>query len=783
MATVFPALSTWIQEDLTNSGLSVETISAMCIEEVPKGPKGTARLKEVLGFARLAEQGILQTTDAYIIHYPENGFARVKLRYPIDGAKYLSPKKDATATAFHLYYLPSEHVKLTKPTYALVVTEGEKKAAKLTQDLQCHLNGQNKATVVGLPGVTMWHGCPEWKGVRLSGREVFLCFDADFQQNADVEQQLLSLYLWLRKKKANVKVMTFDQGKGIDDYLVIKAKDGCQMPEVVTGLFAAAQQNIFDILPHLNAYRLADAAVAAFYSLKEDCKLLWDEFKLGKLLSLKFPTFQRLVSKAYQQRNSLAKAKAQEATAMPDQVHQQNQPAEGDQQPLPPVEEIEHFSDMGNARRFIKAHGHNLRYCYEWNAWLIWDGRCWQLDKTGEIFRLAKQAVKGIYGEAATLNGEGQRKEAAKHALRSEARIRVEAMIALARSEPNIPILTEQLDQDPWKLNVLNGTIDLKTGRLLPHNKADLITKLIAIEYDLNAKCDLWRNFLNKIMAGNHNLISFLQRTVGYSLTGDVSEQVLFFLYGTGANGKSKFLEASLGIIGQFAMQAAPDILMMKQYESHPTGLADLFGKRFVACVETEEGKRLAESLVKQMTGGDRMKARFMRQDFFEFAPTFKIWLAANHKPVIRGNDYAIWRRIRMIPFTVTIPAKEQDKRLGDKLKAEYAGILRWAVEGCLAWQREGLKEPEEVVAATKNYQEEMDVFGRFLREETVQDPVFSTQASVLYTRYKTWCEINGENAMTGNALGRRMTELGFPKERSKRGYIYKNIGLSQKEE
>jgi putative DNA primase/helicase len=447
------------------------------------------------------------------------------------------------------------------------------------------------------------------------------------------------------------------------------------------------------------------------------------------------------------------------------------------------VVEVEHFTDMGNARRFVKTCGDVIRYCHEWNAWLIWDGRRWQLDKTGEIFRLAKKTVQGIYEEAGKINSEGLRKEVAKHAIRSEARIKLEAMVALANSEPGIPLATEKMDQDQWKLNVLNGTIDLRTGSLLPHSKEDSITKLIPIEYDPRAKYELWVAFLNKIMAGNQNLISFLKRAVGYSLTGDVSEQVLFFLYGTGANGKSKLLEAIMGILGQYAIQAAPDILMMKQYESHPTGLADLFGKRFVACIETEEGKRLAESLVKQMTGGDRMKARFMRQDFFEFAPTFKIWLAANHKPVIRGNDYAIWRRIRLIPFEVTIPAGERDKRIGDKLKAEYAGILRWAVEGCLEWQQDGLKEPDEVIAATKTYQEEMDVFGRFLGEETIQIPQAQVPANVLYTRYKEWCDENGESVISGNAFGRRMTELGFTKEHTKRGYVYKNIGLCQREE
>lgn len=441
---------------------------------------------------------------------------------------------------------------------------------------------------------------------------------------------------------------------------------------------------------------------------------------------------------------------------------------------------IEHCTDLGNAIRLFKAFGDKIRYCYQWDSWFIWNEKHWLKDKTGEIFRLAKKTVYGIYQEATKVRDEELRKELARHAIRSESKMRMEAFVSLTRSEEGIPIIPDQIDTDPWKLNVLNGTINLKTGKLLPHQKEDLITKIIPVEYHSNASCPIWLAFLNKIMKGNQNLISFLKQAVGYSLTGDVSEQVLFFLYGTGANGKSKFLEAILGITGAYGIQAVPDLLMLKHYESHPTGLADLLGRRFVSTIETEEGKRMAESLVKQMTGGDRLKARFMRQDFFEFQPNFKLWLAANHKPIIKGTDYAIWRRIRLIPFEVTLSKSEQDKKMGEKLKSEYPGILRWAVEGCLEWQSNGLEEPSEVIKATKSYQEEMDVLGRFLKEETVQEPQTQVQASVLSNRFKQWCEENGESLISSNAFGRKMTEFGFEKVRTEKGYFYKKIGLQK---
>lgn len=448
----------------------------------------------------------------------------------------------------------------------------------------------------------------------------------------------------------------------------------------------------------------------------------------------------------------------------------------------PKEEKTETFrcTDLGNARRLFKAFGHQIRYCFPWDSWFIWDGKHWLKDNTGEILHLAKKTVHNIYREASQAQNDDTRKELARHAIKSESKTRIEAFVSLTRSERGIPILPEQIDTHPFKLNLLNGTLDLTTGKLLPHSQADLITKLIPIDYLQDAPCNTWLSFLHKIMKGNQNLISFLKKAVGYSLTGDVSEQVLFFLHGNGANGKSKFLEAVLGITGAYGIQAIPDLLMMKYYNSHPTGLADLLGRRFVSTIETEEGKRMAESLVKQITGGDRLKARFMRQDFFEFQPTFKLWLAANHKPVIKGTDYAIWRRIRLIPFDVTIKAKEQDKKLGDKLKAEYPGILRWAVEGCLEWQRDGLQEPPEVLAATKAYQEEMDVLGRFLKEETLQEPQIKVQASVLYNRFKQWCDENGENPVSNNAFGRKMTELSFEKVHTEKGTFYKKIGLQK---
>ncbi len=436
------------------------------------------------------------------------------------------------------------------------------------------------------------------------------------------------------------------------------------------------------------------------------------------------------------------------------------------------------LTDLGNARRLVAQHGQDLRYCHPWGKWLAWDGRCWQVDATGEVERRAKETVRSIYAEAARATDEERRKELAKHAVRSESAARIAAMIDLARSEPGIPILPHQLDADPYLLGCLNGTLDLRTGTLRPHRREDFITKLVPVEYNPNAKCPLWHAFLWRIMDGNENLIRWLQKAVGYCLTADVSEHVLFILHGVGANGKSVFLRTLLNLLGPYGKPTDPDLLLARYGEAHPTGIADLMGARLAVTIETDEGRRMNETLVKWLTGGDKLKARFMRQDFFEFEPTFKLWIATNHKPMIRGTDDGIWRRLRLIPFAVTIPEHERDPKLIEKLKAELPGILRWAVEGCILWQQEGLGMPDEVRAATQAYRQEMDVLAQFLAECCVLEPNAKVFAKHLYPAYVKWCEENGERPLTQTAFGTRMAERGFEKVRWGPGWVYRGVGL-----
>lgn len=428
-------------------------------------------------------------------------------------------------------------------------------------------------------------------------------------------------------------------------------------------------------------------------------------------------------------------------------------------QVVPELPDETHNTDMGNATRLVHWHGDKLLFCHLWNRWLTWDGKRWEVDGTAQVERLAKATVRTIYTEAGSHSDDKERRATAKWAMRSEARERINAMIKLAASE--IPILPDDLDANPWLLTVANGILNLRSGELLPHDPEYLSTKLVGVEYDRAAECPLWLQFLDEILAGDENMIRFLQRAVGYSLTGDVSERCLFILHGCGANGKTTFLEVIRALLGDYALRTPTETLMLKQSGSIPNDVARLKGARFVSASESEEGRRLAESLIKDITGGDTISARFMRAEWFDFTPECKVWLATNHKPEIRGTDRAIWDRIKLIPFEVIIPETEQDKHLTDKLTRELPGILAWAVEGCLAWQRDGLGVADRVKAATAAYRNEQDALGEFIEDCCIEGDDKEALASDLYSAYKLW---GGD--LSQRKFGLTLRERGYIKER-----------------
>ena len=453
--------------------------------------------------------------------------------------------------------------------------------------------------------------------------------------------------------------------------------------------------------------------------------------------------------------------------------------------PVPVVKEIKapvevrgfNLTDYGNAQRLIGHFGTDLRYCYQWNRWIIWNDVRWHVDSTGEIYRRAKLTVRRIYNEAAAEDSDEVRKALWTHARKSESSSRIADMIKLAQSEPGVPVTPDELDRNQYLFNVKNGTIDLRTGILREHRREDMITKLSNVVFKSDAKCPMWLKFMLQIMDRDKDLVRFIQRTIGYGMTGDVSEQVLFFLYGTGANGKSVLLELILALLGDYAKTSEPELLMAKRGEAHPTGVADLHGIRFISSIEVGDGKRMNETLVKQLTGSDRVKARYMRQDFFEFIPTHKIFLAANHKPAIRGTDYAIWRRIRLIPFNVKF--SRPNKHMAEDLKSEMAGILNWAIAGCLEWLENGLREPLKVMKAVAEYRNEMDVIGTFISDHCVVVEFAKGSSSALYGKYQEWCKETGEYQVSQRKFGLCLTERGFVRERGIGGqHWWVGVGL-----
>lgn len=438
-------------------------------------------------------------------------------------------------------------------------------------------------------------------------------------------------------------------------------------------------------------------------------------------------------------------------------------------------------TDLGNSAFLVDLHGEDLRYCSTWDAWLVWDGSRWARDNTGEAMRRAKDAVLKLRRRGSDRYDEDGG-ALFKHAIRSQNESRLKAMLSLARSDPAVAVGPSIFDSNPYLLNCLNGTVNLHTGKLLAHQRKHYLTKLAPVAYDPDAKCRKFLTFLYRIMGGNKKLIAYLKRAIGYSLTGDVSEQVLFFAYGTGANGKSTLFGVIQKMLGAHAMQAPPELLVAKG-RTHPTEQASLAGARFVATTEVEQGRRLAESLVKQITGGDLITARRMHEDFWEFSPTHKIWLAANHKPGIVGTDWAMWRRIKVIPFDVTIPDDQQDKDLLAKLAKELPGILTWAVEGCLEWKRDRLGEPPVVAQATAAYRAEMDVLGNFLTDCFIESSTARAPVKDVNEAYATWCQENGETPFALKELKTQIEKRGFGQKRNKGFRYYAGIGLRADED
>ena len=430
-----------------------------------------------------------------------------------------------------------------------------------------------------------------------------------------------------------------------------------------------------------------------------------------------------------------------------------------------PIDNFE-LTEFGNALRLVQKHGRDLKYVCQEKRWRFWDGKRWCLDDRGRILNLAKELMEELFKNAKASDEKYVKDFHARFFNGCQTLRDIETMIRLAQIDPAVSSLVGDFDKDPLLLNVQNGTFDFKTGKLMPHAREKLMTKICPIEYMPKAQCPKWLAFLEQILI-EKELLDYIQRAVGLALTGDVSEQVFFILYGLGANGKSTFINVLMSLFGDYAMQTPTSTLMVKNSTAMSNDIARLLGTRFVAATEGEEGQRLSEVLIKRLTGGDKITARFLFKEYFEFYPTFKIFLATNYRPNIKGLDHGIWRRINSIPFIVTIPDDEQNKKLTTELLEELPGILNWALQGYLEWQKVGLNPPIQVRAAVEDYRNEMDTINIFIDEKCKVDANLTCGAAEIYATFKGWCLHHHEFVHSRKVFVSNLESRGFTRKRS----------------
>lgn len=443
-------------------------------------------------------------------------------------------------------------------------------------------------------------------------------------------------------------------------------------------------------------------------------------------------------------------------------------------------------TDFGNADRFIIQNGNDIRFCPAFDSWFIWtdtEGR-WKKDVNGYIQELAKATIRGIFDEAKSAPDEDAMKRLAKWAIKCETTSHTNSLISLAKTDPYVVIEHEFFDSDPYLLNVKNGILNLRTYKLEPHVKSKFLTRLCPVEYNPDAACPNFTSFIERIFQGHPEIIPYLKRAVGYSLTGNVQEHVLFLLHGSGSNGKSTLLFVLSEMMGDYGATTESATFTTERGDSVRNDIARLVGTRLVAASENTIDSKLDETLIKQLSGGDKITARFLFKEYFEYFPQFKIWWCFNHTPIINDTTHSTWRRIHLIPFDEKISDEEMDKTLKEKLVAtELPGILNWAIEGLKDYQENGLNPPSIVVDTTKDYRNDQDILYDFLNEMCEFAPPdqkfgdeYTVKGAELYSALVQWYGFQNEKPMTGTKFGRLLVERGIRKERKSSGILY--IGL-----
>lgn len=441
-----------------------------------------------------------------------------------------------------------------------------------------------------------------------------------------------------------------------------------------------------------------------------------------------------------------------------------------------------HYTDLGNAERLVQAHGSDLRFVASWGRWYVFEEATgiWREDSTGEVVRRMKAVILEEYRRACLELDDERRKLRVQACLKMESEPAIRRAILLAQSAEQVAMTHEALDANPWLVLCGNGALDLRTGELHPHAREFLCTKRTATLYDPEAKCPRFLQFLDEIFLKDRELVEFTQRAVGYGLTGDTREHAAFICHGNGSNGKTTLFRVIEYVLGDYAMTSPADTFLSKygDKDGPRNDVARLRGARFVSASEIPEDRRLDESLVKSLTGGDTITARFLHQEFFEFRPQFKLWIATNHRPQIKGTDEGIWRRIRLIPFKAHFDDKNKDQSLIDQLIAEAPGILVWIVRGCIAWQESGLPVVSAVANAVASYRAEQDLLGSWIDDRCDRDPLHETSNKALYADFQSWCSKSGEKEWSNKAFSMRLTERGFESRKGMEGRFWTGLSL-----
>jgi putative DNA primase/helicase len=460
-------------------------------------------------------------------------------------------------------------------------------------------------------------------------------------------------------------------------------------------------------------------------------------------------------------------------TPSPDQARRAATAAGGGGQP--DREDVR--SELGHAEQLIGVYGDRLRYVPAWRRWLVWDGQRWAHDTTGQAARWAKGIARHLTADALVTEDAKERAAAVNLARRGESAAGIAGALTLAGTEEGIVVTPDDLDADPFLLNCANGTLDLRTGELRGHDPADLLTKMTGAAYDPDAAGPEFAKFLERVQP-DPAMRAYLARLLGHSLEGRVTEHILPIFHGQGRNGKGTLTGAVLAALGDYGDAADPELLTARTFDAHPTGTADLFGLRLAVLHESNQGRRLAEATVKRLTGGDRIKARRMREDFWPFDPSHTFLMLTNHRPLVSGTDEAIWSRLRLVPWDVVIPVEERDLTLADKLAVEREAVLAWLVTGYREWHGGGLADPEQVTRATAAYRAESDALARFIEQRCLTGPHFHVRSAELFAAWCAWCNAEGEDAGTQTAFSTALTNRGFDKRRRAVGYVWSGLAL-----